>query len=195
MRPQRRNQPEQFQHARVELVGDVPEAIRQPVVGLNTETGQAGGAQPSKLTNAVLGGRRMAWILTLQGGQPLTIGCTRTTAAGLGCNALVVPGQSVDGGLHNVNQWLNPAAFNNPPDVSTTGQTDLAPLGGAPTQAIGPGFHRLIGCYSRNSAHRNGHSWSFGGIFQPDEPSEFCPAGIAQFYGTGILCKDRCYSR
>src|SRR5207248_8475291 len=60
-----------------------------------------------------------------------------------GCNALLVPGQDVNGGLHNVNQWLNPGAFHNPPVATAIGQTDLSPLGGAPTQAIGPGFHRL----------------------------------------------------
>jgi hypothetical protein len=99
--------------------------------------------QAKGVTNAVLGGWRTAAVLTLQDGQPLTIGCNPGTAAGLGCNALMVPGQSVNGGQHNVNQWLNPAAFHNPPAVAAIGQTDLTPLGGAPTQAVGPGFHRL----------------------------------------------------
>ena len=85
----------------------------------------------------------MSWILTLQDGQPLTIGCNPATTAGLGCNALLVPGQDVNGGSHNVNQWLNPGAFHNPPAATNIGQTDLTPLGGAPTQAVGPGFHRL----------------------------------------------------
>ena len=111
--------------------------------------------QSSGVTNAVLGGWRMSWILTLQDGQPLTIGCNPATAAGLGCNALTVPGQSVDGGQHNVNQWLNPAAFHNPPAVTAIGQTDLTALGGAPTQAIGPGFHRL--------------DWSLFKEFRPSE--------------------------
>jgi hypothetical protein len=38
---------------------------------------------------------------------------------------------------------MNPAAFANPPVVTLNGQTDLAPLGGARSQVIGPGFHRL----------------------------------------------------
>jgi hypothetical protein len=96
-----------------------------------------------RLVNGVLGGWRMSGILTLQTGQPLTIGCNPGTSASFGCNALLVPGQDVNDGLHNVNQWLNPAAFHNPPAATAIGQTDLAPLGGAPTQAIGPGFHRL----------------------------------------------------
>jgi hypothetical protein len=95
------------------------------------------------LTNAIAGGWRMSWILTLQSGQPLTVGCNPGTSAGFGCHALLVPGQDVYGGSHNVDQWLNPAAFHNPPAVATIGQSDLSPLGGAPTQAAGPGFHRL----------------------------------------------------
>lgn len=93
--------------------------------------------------NQLVGGWSTNWILTLQDGQPLTIGCTNATTADLGCNALLVPGQNPIGGSHNVNQWLNPAAFANPPAATTAGQTDFAPLGGAATQVAGPGFHRL----------------------------------------------------
>ncbi|HLJ14911.1 MAG TPA: carboxypeptidase-like regulatory domain-containing protein [Bryobacteraceae bacterium] len=100
--------------------------------------GNAGG-----FTNAVLGGWRMSYILTLQDGQPLTVACNPGTSAGFGCNALYVPGQDIYGGQHNVNQWLNPAAYRNPPAATAIGQTDLSPLGGAPGNAIGPGFHRL----------------------------------------------------
>jgi len=42
-----------------------------------------------------------------------------------------------------VNQWLNAAAFSNPPVATTIGQTDISPLGGAANQAYGPGFHRM----------------------------------------------------
>jgi hypothetical protein len=95
------------------------------------------------VTNALLGGWRMSYILTLQAGQPFTIGCNPSTSAGFGCNALYMPGQDVYGGQHSVDQWLNPAAFHNPPAASSIGQTDFSPLGGAPTQAVGPGFARL----------------------------------------------------
>jgi hypothetical protein len=61
----------------------------------------------------------------------------------LGCFALTVPGQNLIGGPHNVNQWLNPAAFANPAAATAVGQTNAAPLGGAPTQVVGPGFHRF----------------------------------------------------
>jgi hypothetical protein len=95
------------------------------------------------IVNAVLGGWSTNYILTLQDGQPGTVTCVIATAAGLGCNALLVPGQSVIAGPHNADQWLNAAAFASPPVATTVGQRDYTPLGGAPTQFYGPGFHRL----------------------------------------------------
>ncbi len=93
--------------------------------------------------DAVLGGWSTNFILTLQGGQPGTIGCPVTTAAGLGCVAFLVPGQNVYAANKGPNDWLNAAAFSTPPSATTVGQTDYTPLGGAPTQFYGPGFHRL----------------------------------------------------
>jgi hypothetical protein len=61
----------------------------------------------------------------------------------VGCDALLVPGEPVSGGPHSVNQYWNPAAFTNPAVATSTGQSDLTPLGGAPTQAVGPGLHRI----------------------------------------------------
>ncbi|MGH9770317.1 MAG: TonB-dependent receptor domain-containing protein [Candidatus Acidiferrales bacterium] len=95
------------------------------------------------VVNALLGGWETNWILTLQNGQPFTVPCISTTASGFGCTALLVPGQNPIAGPHNVNQWMNPAAFMTPPTVTTAGQSDYAPLGGAPSQLFGPGFHRL----------------------------------------------------
>jgi hypothetical protein len=96
-----------------------------------------------KVADAVLGGWKTNWILTLQGGQPSTVHCVSSTTSGFGCNALLVPGQNVYAGPHNVDQWLNPAAFASPPVAASIGQTDYSPLGGAATQFYGPGFHRL----------------------------------------------------
>ncbi len=95
------------------------------------------------IVDAVLGGWSTNWILTLQNGQPGTVGCAISTTSGFGCNAFLVPGQSVTAGPHNVDQWLNPAAFTSPPVATTIGQSDYGPLGGAPTQFYGPGYHRL----------------------------------------------------
>jgi len=95
------------------------------------------------VANALLGGWIMNWIVTLDDGFPQTIGCATGGAAGVGCDALLVPGQGEYAGPHNVNQWMNPAAFANPPFATAIGQTNLAPLGGAGTQVVGPGIHRL----------------------------------------------------
>jgi hypothetical protein len=45
-------------------------------------------------------------------------------------------------GARTVVHWINAAAFHNPPVATAVGQTDYAPLGGAPMMAIGPPFHR-----------------------------------------------------
>jgi outer membrane receptor protein involved in Fe transport len=99
--------------------------------------------QARGLTNAVVGGWTTNWILTLEDGFPISIPCTITTTAQFGCAADLVPGQNPIGGPHNVNQWLNPAAFTNPPIATSIGQSSLAPLGGSLTPVAGPGFHRL----------------------------------------------------
>jgi hypothetical protein len=93
--------------------------------------------------DAVLGGWVTNWILTLQDGQPGTIPCATGTTSGFGCFAIKVPGADPYAGAHNVNQWMNPLAFATPPVATTIGQTDYSPLGGGPSQFVGPGFHRL----------------------------------------------------
>jgi hypothetical protein len=90
----------------------------------------------------IVGGWSTNWILTAQDGQPLTIGCTTTNASGLGCNALKVPGQNPYAGSHNASQFLNPAAFANPPAATAT-SAGPANLGGSPTQVAGPPYRRL----------------------------------------------------
>jgi hypothetical protein len=95
------------------------------------------------VTDALLGGWIMNGILTMDDGFPQTLSCVTGGAAGVGCYALLVPGQGEYSGPHNVNQWMNPAAFADPPAATAIGQTNLAPLGGAGTQVIGPGIHRL----------------------------------------------------
>src|SRR5262249_14396884 len=96
----------------------------------------------SGVADAVVGGWSLSGIVTLQSGQPFTVGCTVATTAGEGCYGLMVPGQDMYGGARTADHWLNAAAFANPPAATTIGQRDFTPLGGAPTQAIGPRFHR-----------------------------------------------------
>ena len=105
--------------------------------------GQKYMSNSKKVAEAVLGGWSTNWILTLQDGQPGTIPCAISTTSGFGCNALLVPGQSVTAGPHNVNQLAQSGSL----CQSTRGDHHWAIrlfcLGGAPTQYYGPGYHRL----------------------------------------------------
>ena len=87
-------------------------------------------------------GWSLNWVATVQDGQPFTVGCPRVTSTGFGCNAFVTPGVDPYAGS-SVSHFVNAAAFTNPPAVTSAGQTDYSPLGGAPTQVTGPPFRRL----------------------------------------------------
>jgi hypothetical protein len=95
------------------------------------------------LVNGVLGGWQTNWILTLQDGQPFNVPCAVDTTADFGCFALEIPGQNIYAGPHDVNHWVNAAAFATPPIATAIGQSNYAPLGGAVSPAHGPGEHRL----------------------------------------------------
>lgn len=123
------------------------------------------------IANVVAGGWSIVWSTTLQGGQPITVPCsTNPTSAGTACNALMVPGQDVNRGLHidsngELSFFGNPNAFNQPCVLGgTVGAvvpianqptgcvplTGFAALGGGPTQVAGPGFHRLDLSFFKN---------------------------------------------
>jgi hypothetical protein len=91
------------------------------------------------LASAIAGGWSLQGVATAQDGQPLTVACTTTTTAGLGCNALKVPGENPYAGPHDAKQFLNPAAFANPSATAT----GVALLGGSPTQVSGPAYRKL----------------------------------------------------
>lgn len=92
------------------------------------------------VVNALLGGWSANWIFTAQDGEPFNIGCNITTTAGLGCNALLVPGQNPYAGQQLPGRFLNASAFANPPVATTIGQSDYAPLGGMGMQVTGPAY-------------------------------------------------------
>jgi hypothetical protein len=108
------------------------------------------------VSNAVIGGWAVNWIATLQGGQPITLGCPTSTTSGTSCDDLPVAGQSQKLGMHTDSNgkqsWFgNQHAFTQPCQlgvspanpagcVATTG-TNV--LGGYNTITTGPGFHRL----------------------------------------------------
>ena len=108
----------------------------------------------NKIVDGVLGGWSAQWIVTLQGGQPITLGCPTSTASGTGCNDVNVAGQSQKLGIYKDSNGLpnwfgNPKAFNQPCELGSTtiptGCDPTAPnvLGGYGTTTVGPGFHRL----------------------------------------------------
>ncbi len=107
--------------------------------------GRQFGAHANGFVDAVLGGWSANWILTTQSGFPGNVGCTQGTTSGFGCVAFLVPGQSIymNSGPHGINEFLNPAAFAQPPAATTIGQTDYRPLGGKASQFHGPAFNQL----------------------------------------------------
>jgi hypothetical protein len=117
--------------------------------------GQRFGRSAGGVVNQIIGGWTANWISTLQDGFPFNVGCPVATTADFGCTAMLVPGQKIYAGPHNVNQWLNPAAFTQPCQLGSSYRpipgspagcalmTGFGILGGADTQAHGPGFHRL----------------------------------------------------
>lgn len=92
--------------------------------------------------NQSIGGWELGVIYSYSSGQPFTVGCPIGTTADFGCNANLVPGQNPYAGPHNINQWLNPNAFANPPAATTVGQKDFSPLGSAGNQVRGPSFQQ-----------------------------------------------------
>jgi hypothetical protein len=72
-----------------------------------------------KLGDAAVGGWSLNWIATVEGGQPITLGCPSGPTAGTGCFDVRVAGQSQKLGLHKdsngqLNWFGNPAAFQQP---------------------------------------------------------------------------------
>lgn len=95
-----------------------------------------------RAVDAVAGGWHLNAIYIYQGGQPFNISCPVATTSDFGCYANLT-GQNPYAGPHNQNQWLNPAAFSQPPIATQIGQTDFSPLGGHPEQVRGPSLINL----------------------------------------------------
>ncbi|MGE0407214.1 MAG: TonB-dependent receptor, partial [Candidatus Korobacteraceae bacterium] len=104
--------------------------------------GKLVGGSASSVVNQIIGGWRINSIFNYQSGPPFTINCNVATTTGQGCNAILT-GQPLYPENRGIQQWLNPAAFTNPPVATTIGQTDLSPLGGSPTQVRAPDFRRM----------------------------------------------------
>jgi hypothetical protein len=129
----------------------------------------------------IAGGWSVNGILTAQDGQPLTVACSITTAAGLGCNALNVRGVNPYAGLHNAKQFLNPAAFANPP-AATTAAASIANLGGPPTQVSGPPYRRLnFSLFRQFASYKETHFEFRAEVFNLTNTPNFAQPGSLTF--------------
>ena len=97
----------------------------------------------NRLLDVFVGGWVTNYIVTHQSGQPFTVGCPRSTTSGFGCFAITAPGVNLYATDRGAKQWLNAAAFVQPPQATVIGQSDYLPLGGAPNQVRGPGFSNV----------------------------------------------------
>jgi hypothetical protein len=111
--------------------------------------GRQFGSGMNRSADAILGGWQVNFFYTYQSGQPFTVTCPNATTADFGCSANLT-GQPLYSGPHNYTQWLNPAAFAQPPAATTIGQTDYSPLGGGVQQARGPSFDNLDSSLLKN---------------------------------------------
>jgi hypothetical protein len=102
-------------------------------------------------TDLILGGWAVNWILTLQGGQPMSFNCPTSTTSGTTCTTMRVPGANPQLGVKIKNlpdgtrypMWIgNAAAFTQPCElgeiagdtVGTPGTT--TPIPGTPTGCV-----------------------------------------------------------
>jgi hypothetical protein len=111
-------------------------------------------ANSGKLANATLGGWSINSIVTIQGGQPISLSCPTATTSGTNCNDVKVPGQSPKLGLHTDSNgklsWFgNPNAFQQPcplgsaPTAGCFSLTGAALLGAGPSTTYGPPLRKF----------------------------------------------------
>jgi hypothetical protein len=95
------------------------------------------------LVDTLIGGWKLTGIVTYQAGQPFTVSsCASTHSGGFGCYA-IANRSTLYTGAHNVNHWINAAAFSDPiGSPALPENSDFSFLGSKPGQAYGPAFHR-----------------------------------------------------
>ncbi len=116
-------------------------------------SGRAFGAHANRAVDLLLGGWTLNGLYSFQSGQPFSVPCPTATTSDFGCFANTT-GTSAYTGPHNYTQWLNAAAFAQPPSATAIGQSDYSPLGSAPMQVRGPRWNNLD-----SSVLKNFHVW------------------------------------
>ncbi len=109
-------------------------------------TGQRFAHDAGKLENGFIGGWSVNAIVTLQGGQPMTLGCPTGTTTGTGCYDVKVAGQSQNlhiytDGQGQVNWFGNAKAFQQPCQLGADG----LPLGDTPKGCIPYTGRQILG--------------------------------------------------
>lgn len=139
-----------------------------------------------RAADAVLGGWSVNAIYTFQSGQPFTVGCPVATSE-FGCFANVAPGADIYAGPHDYTQWLNPAAFVQPPSAAVIGDTNYAVLGGGPQQARGPHFVNLDSSVFKNFTFSEGIRLQFRAeAFNTTNTPQFAQPGSLNFTTSGF---------
>jgi hypothetical protein len=105
------------------------------------------------ITNAVLGGWAVNWIVTAQGGQPVDFSCPSGTVSGAGCRTVLVSGQSQQKGvkIHQIDGQPKPFWFNNPKAFNQPCQLYVPDPANAPT-TLAPKTDSPPGCIPLNGA-------------------------------------------
>ncbi len=136
----------------------------------------------------IAGGWSMNWIVTAEDGMPFSVSCSVTTASGLGCFALKVPGQPLY--EHTVNQWLNPNAWANPPAVAAGTTGTPVNLGGPGGQATYPPWRRLDASIFRQFPFVHESYFEFRGeVFNVTNTPNFGAPGSLTFTSPSTFAK------
>ena len=90
-----------------------------------------------RVVNAILGGWQLNYIFVYQSGQPFNVGCPSSTSD-FGCDAFSRPVRIPTPARITKPNGLTRPLSPEPPQATTIGQTDFAPLGGMPNQVYGP---------------------------------------------------------
>jgi hypothetical protein len=128
----------------------------------------------------VAGGWSMNWIVTAEDGMPFSVSCAVTTASGLGCFALKVPGQKLY--INKQSEFLNPNAFADPAPVAAGTTGTIANLGGPGGQVTYPPWRRLDASIFRTFPFVHESNFEFRGeVFNVTNTPNFGAPGQLNF--------------